>query len=228
MCGYAIVRTAWHILPIGIRSRIGPAVEVIYSRFMRLADSCFDLLYGVGTQTVLRYTEIDRVKTTGTDPHHNIPTYYLRALALRHYLRPTEDDVFIDLGCGLGRMLFVFAGSSMRKIRGIEFDGWACEKARQNLQAFRGRREGIEIIQGDCATFQYNDETIVFLYNPFGEHTLTAALDGLRKSLSTNPRRLRICYFTAPLRRVLDNAEWLMLEHEIQFFKKSFLIYRAK
>lgn len=220
-------REVWHLLPLTIRSALANFVETAYSYYLHFSDSLFDHLYRVETTQIRSFTDTERMRTIGKDPTRSVPTHYLRAFALRRYLEPAADDVFVDLGCGSGRVLFVFARMQLRIIKGVDFDTAACETARKNAQRFRGRRSPISIEQGDCATFKFSEETIVFLYNPFGTQTLRAVLDNLHDSFTTNPRKLRICFFSAPTRLLLDQMPWLELEHEVRFLKKGFLIYRT-
>jgi len=134
----------------------------------------------------------------------------------------------VDIGCGDGRALFVFANSQASKVRGIELDSDAISKCKENIRRLYNPGK-IELIRADCTNFQFFDETIVYLYNPFGVATLRQVLDNLRKSIRENPRALKICFYGPEQSRHLLSAEpWIKLDQELTLFKARILIYSAR
>lgn len=194
---------------------------------MRAADCAFDWRYGVDTSLERRYDEATAAGTRHGDPETNMPSYYLRLWALRRFLAPTPDDVLVDLGCGCGRALFVFARAGVR-CRGVEFDPAACRLARANAAAFAGRGVPIEIVRTDAAGYGFADETLVFLFNPFGRATLRAVLENLRASLSVRPRRVRLGYYHPVHVDLLDAVPWLRRSAVIPGFKTDIAVYETR
>jgi precorrin-6B methylase 2 len=86
-------------------------------------------------------------------------------------VRIADHDVVMDIGCGMGRVLCVFARRRLKKCIGIEFSGELAGIAERNARALRGRRAPIEIRIGDAAEADYTEGTIFWIYNPFGERT---------------------------------------------------------
>lgn len=194
---------------------------------MRAADRVFDWRYGVATGLERRYDTVQAARTRHGDPETNMPSYYLRLWALRRFLAPTADDVLVDLGCGSGRALFVFARRGVRG-RGIDFDAAACRAASANAAAFAGRGAAIEIIEGDAAGYAFRDETLLFLFNPFGRATLRAVLENLRASLSRRPRRVRIGYYHPVHADLLDAVPWLRRRAVVPGFKTDIAVYETR
>ncbi len=193
--------------------------------FMRAADVVVDTTYGVHTQAERRYAAGDAASTRHGDPATNMPSYYMRLLSLRDALGLTPQDAITDLGCGCGRVLAVFARRNLRYCRGIEFDAGAAGVARTNARLLRGRRASIDVVTGDAADYPFDDETLVYLFNPFGPQTLRAVLVNLRRSLEMKPRRLRLCYYNPKHREVLMSAGWLRRAGTLQGFKTHIEIY---
>lgn len=193
--------------------------------FMRAADALIDTFYGVHTLAERRYAAIDVAATRHGDPSTNMPSYYLRLRALRDALDLTPQDAVTDLGCGCGRALAVFARLPLRYCRGIEFDRGAAGVAQANAKRLRGRRAPIEVIRGDAADYLFGDETLVYLFNPFGPETLRAVLVNLRRSLETKPRRLQLCYYHPKYREVIEDAGWLKRTATLRGFKTHIEIY---
>lgn len=195
---------------------------------MRAADRVLDWHYGIDTALERRYGEAEAARTRHGDPQTNMPSYYLRLLALRRFLRPAPDDVFVDLGCGSGRALFAFARAGVRCCRGVEFDPAACRLATANASAFRGRGRTIEIVHGDAAHYAFRDETLLFLFNPFGRATLRAAIENLRTSLIARPRRVRIGYYHPVHADVLEATAWLRRCYVVRGFKTDIAVYETR
>jgi SAM-dependent methyltransferase len=201
--------------------------DVVFHVFMRGVDEFIDAAYGVDTRRERRYDPAAAGRTRHGDPATNMPSYYLRLLALRRFLHPNAGDVVLDLGCGDGRALCVFARRPVRRVRGIEFDATACAIARQNVAQLRRRRAPVEVIEGDAAEHRFTDETIVFLFNPFGPATLRTVLRNLRASLSDRPRRVRLCYYHPRHGEVLDAAGWLRQSATLRGLKTDVVIYEG-
>lgn len=192
---------------------------------MRAADVTIDTVYGIHTLAERRYTPADATATRYRDPATNMPSYYLRLRALRDALDLTPQDAVVDLGCGCGRALAVFARRALRYCRGVEFEAGAAAVARANARRLRGRRAPIDIIMGDAADYPFDDETLVYLFNPFGAETMRAVLANLRHSLKRKPRRLRLCYYNPKHREVVQAAGWLRRTATLRGFKTNIEIF---
>jgi SAM-dependent methyltransferase len=202
--------------------------DLLFHATMRAADRAFDWRYGVDTTVERRYDPAEAVLTRHGDPETNMPSYYLRLLALRRFLAPGPDDVFADLGCGSGRALFVFGRARVRCCRGIEFYVAACRLAEKNAIRFGRRGAPVEIVHADAAAYPFRDETLVFLFNPFGRATLRAALENLRVSLLAQPRRVRIGYYHPVHADLLDATPWLRRRGTVPGFKTDIAVYETR
>jgi predicted RNA methylase len=204
--------------------------DLAFHAFMRMSDRLIDLLYGVSTAEERRYDAAAARGTRFGDPETNMPSYYLRLLALRRFLAPSRGDVFVDLGCGSGRALFVFARGGVGRCRGVEFDATACWAARANIRSGRAPISPgvIDIAERDAGLYQFTDETIVYLFNPFGARTLRAVLNNLAASLEASPRRVRIGYYHPVHRALLDDCSWLRHSATIGGLKTDIAVYETR
>ena len=128
------------------------------------------------------------------------------------------DDVFCDVGCGMGRVLCLAARYPVRKCVGVELTDRLCTIARRNATSLRGRRAPVEIIGGDAPRADLSEGTVYFLFNPFGPETLQDTLENIRVSLGANPRSIRIVYYHAKYRAAVDNLPWLAPLQEFRSF----------
>jgi precorrin-6B methylase 2 len=124
-------------------------------------------------------------------------------------LKPSDEDVVYDVGCGMGRILCAFARRPVRKCVGIEISTEYAERARQNAKRLKGSKAPIEIIIADAAEADYSEGTIYCLFNPFGTKTLEVVLERIHQSVKQCPRRIRIAYFNAAFENVLESCDWL-------------------
>jgi SAM-dependent methyltransferase len=147
---------------------------------------------------------------------------YLKLWRYVRLVKPSDEDVVFDVGCGMGRILCVFARRPVKKCIGIEVSAELAERARQNALRLRGRRAPIEIIVADAAEADYSDGTIYCLYNPFGARTLSVVMARIRESVKSHPRRIDVIYFNALCDNVLQSCRWLRCYHRREsLFKKQ-------
>jgi len=110
----------------------------------------------------------------------------------------TREDVFIDIGCGMGAVLVEAAGRyAFRRVIGIDLVPDFTDVARQTIARARNRLrcQEIEIVTADVLDYEIPDDvTVVFLADPFRGQLFDAVIDKLVASVDRNPRRLRIVY----------------------------------
>lgn len=116
----------------------------------------------------------------------------LRDLPIRNY----SDHLFIDIGSGKGRVLFVAAEFPFRKVIGVEFATPIHQYALANIQRFNHWRQkcpSIESINANAMEYDFpNENLVLYLCNPFGPQIMSRMLDNLKHSLDTNPRHVII------------------------------------
>jgi len=153
-------------------------------------------------------------------------TSYLRLNKMLSYLKLKEEDVAVDLGCGVGRPVFLLGTRRLRKVIGVEIRKELVDIARKNLANWKLRVTPIEIIHSDASAFDAGEGTVFFLFNPFGEKTFTKVMENIRKSLVIRPRRVRIVYYCPVYKDFLDAQDWLVPEGEIG--KTDILVWSTK
>ena len=93
-------------------------------------------------------------------------------------LRFMRDDIFFDIGSGLG--LVVMLVNLLTRIRsvGIEYDPAYCEHARSCARSLNLR--DISFIQDDARNIDLNTGTIFYLFTPFVNEVFEGVLERLR------------------------------------------------
>jgi len=136
-------------------------------------------------------------------------TPYLLIEDILCYLNLGADDVFLDLGCGKGRVTCMAARSKAQCVVGLEQDDGFLALARRNLEAAPDVCAKVEFHHGLAQNFHFDAITVAFLFNPFGADTLREVLELLRQSLERNPRKLRIVYANPVHEQVMGECSWL-------------------
>jgi SAM-dependent methyltransferase len=137
------------------------------------------------------------------------------AYRLMRHLRPGPQDVFLDIGCGAGRVVCTAARFHLARVIGVDLDPRMARLAAENARSLRRRRCPLEVVEADGARFELPDDvTIVFLYNPFGGETLDSALQRLLESIARRPRRMRlVCANPREHERIIGSGRFRPTTH---------------
>jgi SAM-dependent methyltransferase len=139
-----------------------------------------------------------------TEPEHAHPDrtryvpspWHVLPRALR-YLGVSDSDVFVEFGCGKGRVVHQAARWPFRRVIGVEISPGLAEIARAGIAARRHqhRCRDVEIVVSDATEYRVPDDlTIGYLYRPFQGETFDAVLGAIVDSIDRHPRRVRLIY----------------------------------
>jgi SAM-dependent methyltransferase len=157
----------------------------------------FEWRHGIATDVIVGLDEL------GVDTKERglyVASDYRAVRAVLRALRLQSDDVFLDIGSGMGRVVIIAATFPIRKVIGVEIADQLNSIARRNVVHARGLRcRDIELITADAAKFNIPpDVTVVFFYYPFRADVLKPVLANLRQSLLDAPRDLRLVSIAPP------------------------------
>ena len=127
----------------------------------------------------------------------------LQSLALK------EDDTFVDLGSGKGRVVCLASLSRVAQVIGVDDAQDMCALARENAARMKGRLSSITILQTQAQNFDYFSGTVFYMFNPFGPKTLKVILERMKVGVTTHPRTIRIVYATPANEELLRQSGWL-------------------
>jgi SAM-dependent methyltransferase len=129
-------------------------------------------------------------------PYAPTPWRLLSRLLRRDEVNDT--DVFVDFGCGSGRVMLEAAERyPFRRLVGVEIVPELAEAARALLRANERRLAGRrwEIVTADVLDFEVPDDvTIAYFFDPFTGPVFEGVLAKLEASVDRHPRRIRIVY----------------------------------
>jgi len=166
--------------------------------------------------------------TDHPDAGHYATMRYTTIFAVLEHLHLTPSDVFVDIGCGKGRVLCCAARHRAKQVIGIDLSDQLCCEARINAQRMRGRRAPIAVETALAQEFDYGPATVLFLFDPFGGTTLGQVL--AKVAHDTRGREVRVAYANPTYDEVFRAQAWLGgrefwsgaqsgLEHDIAFYR---------
>jgi hypothetical protein len=106
-------------------------------------------------------------------------------------LRFMPDDIFFDIGSGLGLVAMLVNLLTNIRCVGIEYDPAYCEYARKIAQSLNIK--DVSFIQGDARHTDLNDGTIFYMFTPFVNQVFSSVLERLRYTAIR--KRLYICSY---------------------------------
>jgi len=147
--------------------------------------------------------------------YHKTPARVVLELARR----VTTEDVFVDLGAGLGQVVLLVHLLTGARARGLEIEPAFCCYARE-CAAGLGLAD-VAFLEGDARFADYSKGTVFFMYTPFRGELLETVFGLLRREASS--RSFMVVTF-GPCTVHAARQEWLRVDgdsmqgDELSFF----------
>lgn len=193
-------------------------------------DFFFDLRFGLDTFSWVARDALDATPAeTDTASYQPTPVRPLRHLFRQLSLPP--GSVLVDFGCGKGRVLLVSGEFPFREVRGLEYSPALCRMAKRNCTRYfnaRASQVAFQVMQLDARNYEVReDESVFFLFNPFGAAILEQVVENIRASLLGNPRKAWIVYLNPVHRELVERVSNPSKVNDYEFggYKFSVFIY---
>jgi Histone methylation protein DOT1 len=121
-----------------------------------------------------------------------------------------RQDVFIDLGSGLGQVTILVHLLSSVISKGVEFEPAFCSYAKASAADLH--LNNVEFINKDARYADYSSGTIFYLYTPFEGKMLRGVLQNL--NVEAKKRKIKIFTF-GPCTFEVAIQNWLIKEYEV-------------
>jgi hypothetical protein len=157
----------------------------------------------------LRIQTTGRVNSIGAESVHYTPLPYMLIFRMLQVLALGPEDVFVDIGCGKGRVLCCASRHSLKGVVGIELNEVLLRIAERNLKRLRGRVTPVNLLHVSAEQYAYDEATVIYLYNPFNRAITEKVIDQIYASHQRSPRRLRVVYANPVHEQVFTKHGWL-------------------
>ena len=124
-----------------------------------------------------------------------------------------DGSIFVDVGCGKGRVLAVATEYSFSEIRGIELSPSLARIALENgnkISRLHPNRILPSVSISDACDIQLDDSgvVVIFLYNPFQESIMTEFVGKMKASLNAKrDLKLYVVYYNPVHHNLLDECK---------------------
>jgi SAM-dependent methyltransferase len=145
------------------------------------------------------------------DYKHYATSPYNFIMRILHSLNMERRDVFVDIGCGKGRVVCCASRFEIKEVIGVEIDDNLYKIALENVRKARGKKSNIRIIHASATDFDFRMGTIYYLFDTYGESSLMVTLAKMKKSLREHPRRFRIVYVNPVHETIFSQSKWLKM-----------------
>ncbi|CAH0441518.1 class I SAM-dependent methyltransferase [Ralstonia pseudosolanacearum] len=142
----------------------------------------------------------------------------------------TGDDVFVDYGSGMGRVVVLASRFPFREVIGVEVSDHLHGAAHANVSRAVPdiERARVHLVHCDARSFRLPDTaSVLYFYNPFHGDILRTVFADIEQSLRQRPRRLRIVFNNpAHFRLIEPDYSWLRRAREYHF-EYPIVVYEA-
>ncbi len=120
-----------------------------------------------------------------------------------------ENDVFVDVGCGQGRVLsYLLMKKYKCKLIGIELDKEVCDFAKERLENY----PEIDIINANALEYLPPDATVFYLFNPFNKEVFKEFIFKIEREFK---HKVTVIYLFDLYATGLENREgWKLISAE--------------
>jgi hypothetical protein len=140
---------------------------------------------------------------------HYTPLPYPMIFRMLRLLDLQPSDVFVDVGCGKGRVVCCVCRVPIRTVVALELNNELLGQALENTARVRGRRTTVVPVALSAESYNYDAATVVYLYNPFNERITRLVLRRLYESYLAVPRPIRVVYANPVHESLLKEHGWL-------------------
>ena len=158
--------------------------------------------------------------------HYQGAAYKVLFRVLKELYPLSKSFSFIDIGCGMGRVLFVAEFIGYNELKGIEIDAELIQQAKANLKRYPFKRveSTFEFVPNNALSYNYpNKPTVYFLFNPFNENVLSEVL---AKILSSTKEETYFIYMNPKFQEVFSNKTIPLFKVCKTFLYTEAIIYR--
>ena len=159
-------------------------ISRIYNKICRvilhIIDACIDR--SICGQSLVKYVpSVYRDDQNGVGMTGSQSTNYMVLNRIFSHVTICDQDVFLDIGCGKGRVLaFLLKKHAPCRICGVEIN----EISGKVAQEWTGKYDQVSVTLGDAFQMDYNPYTILFMGRPFLPKTFIQFIERFEAGLS--------------------------------------------
>jgi len=136
-----------------------------------------------------------------------------------------KGRIFIDAGCGAGRVLVHAMDYPFSKIYGVDMSKYLTGIAEYNVNKYRKYKKtapAVEVVQSDILKFTIPDEPLVlFLFDPFNDEITEKFIDKLIKD---NNKEIYVIYLSPHKKGMFKSRGFKIIHDHANKYGRGFII----
>ena len=192
-------------------------------------DFWFEVQHQLDTRSEVAISDLDISDADKAHADKYKPTRKRYFRKLMAHLSLPSGGVFVDVGCGKGRVLLLASKYGFDEVVGLEISPMLTEIARKNSDLYLTQCKNCSPIRVECTNIlDYNmkgSETIFFLYSPFDYEVTHQFLNSMRQSIEQCPRKIWLVIDEFRFPDLLENDPHLKLQSIYEYGAATFHVY---
>ncbi len=161
----------------------------------------FDQTYGVETSRMIGLEDLGGVGPHLEEASHYWPTRQCEFDRMMSSVGPLPhpEYCFVDLGCGLGRVVLLAAAKPFKGVVGIDFSPGFIAQAKENIKRYTGPVQcgDIELLAMDAVDLEFPpDNLLVYMFSPFSPPVFDIVMENLMASARQRRQTVKIVYYS--------------------------------
>ena len=155
--------------------------------------------------------------------------YYIVSKVFKLVKNELVGSIFIDIGCGAGRVLTFVYKFKPKKIIGVEFSKNLFLIAEKNLSVFFKNKKNVdwELIHKNIINYSIpKNANVFFFYDPFDAKIMDKVIKKIKLSVKKQKRQILIIYISPRNRDLFSNNGFRLIHSEINSFNKGFVVFK--
>ena len=193
-----------------------------------VSDYMFDIKYGTDTVSWVNLKNLRVVGKNRKRASMYQPTHVYPLKKLFKELNIPQGKIFLDLGCGKGRVLLIASEFGFKELRGVEFASELCKTAVTNCSLYKdktGSNAEFHIIESDVVDYEFYDEDVFFMFHPFDAFILLQVLKKIKLSLVVNKRKIWIIYRNPVHKDTIGRMKAFIKVKDLTFWGSDFSVF---
>ncbi len=203
--------------------------------FIFIKMSVYELFYWlISRRYKIKYLfaidDLNNEVKSGDETVFYSPAPYLFLRESFNFIRKEiSGKIFIDAGCGAGRVLVHAMDYPFGKIFGVDMSKYLTDIAEDNAARYRKFKKNapeVEIVQSDILKFTIPDKPLVlFLFDPFNDEITEKFIDKLVKN---NSKEIYVIYLSPHKKEMFKNRGFKIIYNKANKYGRGFIILNRK
>jgi len=189
----------------------------------RFSEHVHELRYGIRTSGLITPKALGHADPDALE--YSAVSYAPLKRLLATVIPDPQKDIFIDWGCGMGRVLTLASTYPYREVIGVELSTPLCGLAEQNLRRARVKRVCGKVTIANADALEYpipDNASVMFFASPFRGELLRRVVLRIRDSWLKHPRLVTLLVFNqSEFVRDTGSADWLRRESVRKEFPRA-------